>query len=162
MPRRSASGGGSEQRARTGSIGAPAGCRFSGRADLRERQLGSGVLGSDDLAVAELVLDELANEIILEGFGKIFGRVGVRDLDALVQIVARGEVALPQGVQARVLEMPDRSRLTDRSTGETDGARLLANDLRVLADLAPSGGAFFFGDIGRQRELGDFTTHVAR
>src|SRR6266550_4666723 len=92
-PRRSAWGGGSEQRARAGSSGAPAGCRLGGRADLRERLLGSGVLGSDDLAITELVLDELTDERVLEGFGEVVRRLGVGDLDALVQIVARSEAA---------------------------------------------------------------------
>ena len=66
MPWSSGCGGGSEQRARAGSLGAPAGSRFGGRADFRERLLGSGVLGSDDLPVTELVFDELADEIVLE------------------------------------------------------------------------------------------------
>jgi hypothetical protein len=129
---------------------------------LRERLLGSGVLGSDDLAVTELVLDELADEIVLEGFRKLFGRLGVGDLDPLVKIMRRDHVALRQLVQPRVLEMPDRSRLPDRSAGETDKAWFLADDLRVLADLALCCRAFFLGDIGRQRELRDIATHVAR
>jgi hypothetical protein len=69
MPRRSASGGGSEHRVRACSSCAPGGGRLGGRADLRERLLGSGVLGSDDLAVTELVFDELADEIVVEGVG---------------------------------------------------------------------------------------------
>jgi len=52
--------------------------------------------------------------------------------------------------------------LTDRSTGETDDARFLADDLRVLADLALGCCAFLFGHIGREWELRDFATHVAR
>jgi hypothetical protein len=129
---------------------------------LRARLLGSGVLGSDDLSVTELVFDELADEIVLEGFRKVLWRLDVRDLDAFVEIVRRSKVALGQLVQPRVLKMPDWSRLPDRSTGETDDARLLAEDLRVLADLALGCRAFFRGDIGRQRELRDLATHVGR
>src|SRR5205807_4415800 len=162
MPRSRAWGGGSEQRARAGSFGAPGGCRFGGRADFRERLLGSGVLGSDDLAVAELVLYEFADEIVVESLGKILWRLGVSDLDALVQIVARSQVALRQLVQPRVLEMPHGSRLTDRSASETDDAGFFADDRRVLADLPLGRRAFFRGDIGRQWELRDFATHVAR
>jgi hypothetical protein len=58
--------------------------------------------------------------------------------------------------------MPDRSCLTDRSTRETNDAWLLADDLRVLADLALGRGAFFRRDIGGKRELRDFATHVPR
>src|SRR5213592_4185478 len=134
MPRRSACGAGSEQRARAGSAGAPAGCRLGGRADFRERLLGSGVLGSDDLAVAELVFDEFADEIVLKSLGKILRCFGVRDFDALVQVVPRGEVALRERIQAGELEMPHRARLTDRSTGKTDDAWFLAQDLRVFTD----------------------------
>ena len=129
---------------------------------MRERLLGSGVLGSDDLAVAELVLDEFADEIVLKSLGKILRCFGVRDFDALVQVVPRGEVALRERIQAGELEMPHRARLTDRSTGKTDDARFLAQDLRVFTDLAFGCRAFFFGDVGRQRELRDFTSHVAR
>src|SRR5437867_5632990 len=161
-PRRSACGAGSEQRARAGSAGAPAGCRLGGRADFRERLLGSGVLGSDDLAVAQLVLDEFADEIVLKGLGEVLWRLGIRDLDALVQIVSRGEVALRKRIQAGELKMPDGSRLTDRSTGKTDDARFLGQDLRVTTDLAFGCRAFFFGHVGRKGELRDFTTHVAR
>src|SRR5712691_9554959 len=115
MPRSRAWGGGSEQRARAGSFGAPGGCRFGGRADFRERLLGSGVLGSDDLAVAELILDELANEIVLECLRKVLRPLGVRDLNSLVQIVRGYQVTLWELVQPRVLEMPDWPCLTDRS-----------------------------------------------
>src|SRR5256886_13816656 len=66
IPRRSAAGGGSKQRARAGSSGAPGGCRFGGRADLRERLLGSGGLGPRDLAIAQLVLFALADELVLQ------------------------------------------------------------------------------------------------
>src|SRR5438094_8193029 len=106
MPRRSASGGGSEQWARAGSIGAPAGCRFGGRADLRERLLGSGVLGSDDLAIAQLVLDELANQIVLERLGKIIRPLGVDDLDPLVQVMRGDQVTLREPVEPRGFELP--------------------------------------------------------
>jgi len=94
IPRRSASGGGSEQRARAGSSGAPGGCRLEGRADFRDRLLGSGVLGSDDLSVTQLVFDKLAYEIVREGFGKILWCLDEGDLDPLVQIVASRKVAL--------------------------------------------------------------------
>lgn len=129
---------------------------------MRERLLGSGVLGSDDLAVAELVFHELANEIVLKGPGKVFRRFGVRDLDALVKIVPSGEVPLRELVQPRVLEMPDGPCLTDQPAGETDDARLFADDLGVLTDLALGCRALFLGRVGRQRELGDIATHVAR
>src|SRR5439155_15113756 len=162
LRRRSAASEGSEQRAHAGSSAPPRVDLFGRRADLRERLLGSGVLGSDDLAVAELVLDELAHEIVLERLGKILGPLGVGDLDPLVEIVGGDQVALRELVQPRVLKVPDRPRLTDRSTGKTDDAWLLAEDLRVLADLALRRGAFVVGDVGRQRELGDFATHVAR
>ena len=129
---------------------------------MRERRLGSGVLGSDDLAVTELFLDELANEIVLEDFRKVVRRLGVGDLDALMQVVSRREVTLGKLIEPRVLKMPDGSGLPDRSTGETDDARLLPEDLRVLADLSLGGSALFLGHVGWQRELRDFATHVAR
>jgi hypothetical protein len=129
---------------------------------LRERLVGSGVLGSDDLAVTELVLNELADEIVLERFGKIFGRVRIGDFDPLVKIVRRDHVALRQLVEPRVLKVPDRSRLPDRAAGETDDAWFLTDDLCVLADLTFCCRAFFLGDIGRQREFRDFATHVMR
>src|SRR5712691_9135727 len=152
MPRSRAWGGGSEQRARAGSFGAPGGCRFGGRADLRERLLGSGVLGSDDLAEAELVFDELPDELVVEGFRKLLGSLGIRDLDALVQIVSRGEVALRQLVQPRVLKVPDGARLTNELADEADDTRLHVHDPGVLADLALGCRAFFLGHIGRQGE----------
>src|SRR5688572_6506193 len=98
MPAASSGGGGSAQRARAGSSGAPPGGRFGGRADLRARLLGSGVLGSDDVAETELVLDELADNVVLERVGEPVRRVGVRDLDSLVEIVRRDEVPLIQCV----------------------------------------------------------------
>ena len=129
---------------------------------MRERLLGSGVLGSDDLAVSELFFDELADEVVVEGFGQILGRLGIRDLHALVEIVSCGEVALWELVQPRVLEVPDRPCLADQCAFETDDAWLFADDLAVLADLALGGRALFFCDIGRKWELRDFATHVAR
>jgi hypothetical protein len=135
---------------------------LDGRADLRERLLGSGVLGSDDLAVAELVFDELADEVVIERLWKLLGRIGKRDLHPLVEVVPSGEVALGKLVETRVLEVPNRARLTDQLAGETDDARFFADDLRVLADLALGCCAFFLGYIGWQWELGDFATHVAR
>ena len=129
---------------------------------MRDRLLGSGVLGPDDLAVAQLVFDELAHEIVLERLRKVLRRLGVCDLDALMKVMSRRQVTLWKLIEPRVLEMPDRTGLADRSAGETDDARFLAEDLRVLADLALGSGSFFLGDIGRQRELRDFATHVAR
>src|SRR2546421_3264537 len=105
MPRSRAWGGGSEQRARAGSFGAPGSCRFGGRADFRERLLGSGVLGSDDLAVAELVLYEFADEVVVERLWQVLRGVDVRDLDPLVQIVSRGEVPLRERIQTRELKI---------------------------------------------------------
>ena len=135
---------------------------MDGRADLRERLLGWGVLGSDDLSVTQLVFDKLADQVVREGFGEILRRVGEGDFDPLVQIVAGGKVPLGQRIEPRVLEMPHGARLTDRSAGETDDARFFADDLRVLANLALGCCAFFLGYIGWEWELGDFTTHVAR
>ena len=129
---------------------------------MRERLLGSGVLGSDDLAEAELILDELADEIVVERFGKFLRPLGVGDLDPFVQIVRGNQITLGELVKPRVLKVPDRPCLTNRSTGKTDDARFLAEDLRVLPDLSLRGGSFFFGHVGRQRELRDFATHVAR
>ena len=129
---------------------------------MRERLLGSGVLGPDDLAVTELVFDELANEIVVECLRKVLRCLGIRDLDALMEIVSRRQITLRQLIEPRVLKMPHRPGLPDRSAGETDDARFLAEDLRVLPDLSLRGGSFFFGHVGRQRELRDFATHVAR
>ena len=129
---------------------------------MRERLLGSGVLGPDDLAVTELVFDELANEIVIECLRKLLRRFGVGDLDALMQVMSRREVTLRQLIEPRVLKVPHGPGLPDRSTGKTDDARFLAEDLRVFADLSLGSGSFFFGHVGRQRELRDFATHVAR
>ena len=129
---------------------------------MRDRLLGSGVLGPDDLAVTELVFDELANEIVLEDFRKVVRRLAVGDLDALMQVMSRCEITLWKLIKPRVLKVPHGPCLPDRSTGETDHARLLAEDLRVLADLPLGGGALLLGYIGRQWELRDFATHVAR
>ena len=86
----------------------------------------------------------------------------MRDLDPLVQVMLGDQVTLRELVEPRVLEMPHRARLTDRSAGKTDDSRFLSEDLRVLADLALRRGPFVVGDVGRQWELGDFATHVAR
>ena len=129
---------------------------------MRDRLLGSGVLGSDDLAVSQLVFDELLHELVVEGFRKVFRFVGVGDLHALMEVVARGEISLGELVQTRVLEMPNRPCLAYQLAFESDDTRFLADDLAVLADLAFGRGALFFCDIGRKRELRDFTTHVAR
>src|SRR5437899_5038010 len=111
MPFTSSGGGGSSQRARAGSFGAPAGARFGGRAALRARLLGWGVLGPEELAETELVLHELADGLVRERIRELVGRVRVRDLDALVQVVCRDQVSLGQRIEARVLEMPDRPGL---------------------------------------------------
>jgi hypothetical protein len=66
MPWISSGGAGSPQRARAGSSIGPPGTRFGGRADLRSRLLGAGVLGADDLPEAQLVFEELADERVLE------------------------------------------------------------------------------------------------
>src|SRR5205807_3370537 len=87
MPLVRSAGGVSPHRARAGSFGAPAGARFGGRAALRARLSGWGVLGPEDLSKAKLVLDELTHHLVLEGFRKIFGRVGVCDFDAFVQVM---------------------------------------------------------------------------
>ena len=129
---------------------------------MRDRLLGWGVLGPDDLAVTELVFDELTNEIVLECLRKLLRRLGVGDLDAFMQVMSGREVTLGKLIEPRVLKMPNGSRLPDRSTGKTDDAWFLAQDLCVFADLAFGCRAFFFGDVGRQLELRDFTTHVAR
>ena len=129
---------------------------------MRDRLLGSGVLGSDDLAIAQLVFDELANQIVIECFRKLLRRPGVRDLDPLMQVVSRSEIALRKLIEPRVLKVPDGPGLPDRSAGETDDARFLAEDLRVLADLSLRSGALFLGHVCRQRELRDFATHVGR
>src|SRR5439155_1005943 len=108
-PRRSSAGGGSSQRARTDSCGAPRGWRLGGRAALRSRAVGvrsarSGVFapcfcfGADDLAEPELVLEEFADGLVPEGSGQLLRRVGVDDLDALVEVVRRDEVAVLQRV----------------------------------------------------------------
>ena len=129
---------------------------------MRERLLGSGVLGSDDLAVSELVFDELLDEIVFEGLRKIFWFLGIGDLHAFMQVVARGEISLRELVQAGVLEVPDRPCLTDQLAFETDDARFFTDDLAVPADLALGRGALIWCDIGWERELRDFATHVAR
>src|SRR5688572_24236657 len=84
IPRISSGGAGSSQRARTGSRVSPPGTRLGGRADLRSRLLGLGVLRAHDPPEAELVLEELAHERILECFGQAFRSVRKRDLDAFV------------------------------------------------------------------------------
>src|SRR5690242_12293643 len=90
----SAWGAGSLQRARMGSSTAPPGTRFGGRAALRSRLLGAvlgtGGRGADDLPVAELVLDELADRVVLrERLGERLRVLGERDGHAFVD-VARG------------------------------------------------------------------------
>src|SRR6266542_1025995 len=66
MPLISSGGAGSSHRARTGSSIGPPGTRLGGRADLRSRLLGAGVLGADDLPEAQFIFEELANERVLE------------------------------------------------------------------------------------------------
>ena len=129
---------------------------------MRDRLLGSGVLGPNDLAIAQLVFDELANEIVVECLRKVLRRLGVDHLDALMQVMSRREVTLWKLIKPRVLKVPHGPGLADRSAGETDDARFLAEDLRVLADLSLRSGALFLGHVCRQRELRDFATHVGR
>jgi hypothetical protein len=129
---------------------------------LRARLLGSGVLGSDDLAIAELVFDELADEVVIERLGKFLGGLGKRDLHPLMQVVPSGEEAVRKLVETRVLEVPNGACLTDQFAVETVDARFFADDLRVLDNLALGCCAFFVGHVGWQGELRDFTTHVAR
>src|SRR2546426_946444 len=112
-------------------------------------------LGADDLAEPELVLEEFADGLVPEGSGQLLRRVGVDDLDALVEVVRRDEVAVLQRVHPRVLQMPDGTGLADRSPLETDDPRLLADDLRVSTDLPLRRGALLFAHVGGKRELGD-------
>ena len=129
---------------------------------MRERLLGSGVLRSDDLPVSKLVFDELLDEVVVEGLRKVLGFFRIGDLHAFMQIVASSEIPLREPVQPGVLEVPDGPCLTDQLAFEPDNARFLADDLAVLADFTLGRGALIFCDIGRERELRDFTTHVAR
>src|SRR5947208_11621955 len=131
---RSAGGAGSSQRARTGSAISPPGTRFGGRAALRSRL--PGVRRSDDLAVAELVLDEFADDRVVERLGEALGRFGERDLDALRKIARGDEIAVRHAIHARVLEVPHRPRLPDLGALELNAALTLGDDLRVLRDLA--------------------------
>ena len=98
----------------------PPGTRFGGRADLRSRLLGAGVLGADDLPEAQLILEELADERVLERFRQTVRLVRVRDLDAFMKVVRRGKIALGQLVHTRVLEVPDRPGLADDFAFETN------------------------------------------
>ena len=77
------------------------------------------------------------------------------DLDALVEVVRRDEVAVLQRVHPCVLQMPDGTGLADRSPLETDDPRLVADDLRVSTDLPLRRGALLFARVGGKRELGD-------
>ena len=61
----------------------------------------------------------------------------------------RGEEAVRDAIDPRVLEMPDGSRLSDGLADEPDGAVGLADDLRVLADLALGRGALFIARVVR-------------
>src|SRR5438445_9035752 len=105
MPARSLGGGGWSQRARAGSSMAPPGTPLGGRAALRSRLVG-GVRGPEEVAVAEVVLDELADDGVLELLGELLERLGEGDLDALVEVARRDEVALGDLVDARVLVVP--------------------------------------------------------
>src|SRR5260221_5947872 len=66
IPRRSPSGAGSSQRARTSSSIAPPGTRLGGRAALRARLVGSGGFGVEQLPEAQLVDHEFADAFVLE------------------------------------------------------------------------------------------------
>src|SRR5258705_2528937 len=147
MPWISSGGAASSQRARGGSSIGPPGTRFGGRADLRSRLLGAGVLGADDLPEAQFVFEELADERVLECFRQTVRLVRVRDLDAFMKVVRRGKVALGQFVHARVLEVPDGTGLPDELAVEADDPGGLAHDLRVFGDLALRGGALFVGHV---------------
>src|SRR5438094_937839 len=99
MPRISSGGAASSHLARVGSSIAPPGTRFGRRAALRSRLLGAGVLRPDDLAEAELIFEELAHQWVVERFREPVCLVGVRDLDALMKVVAGGQMALGRFVQ---------------------------------------------------------------
>ena len=79
-----------------------------------------------------------------------------------MQIVGGDEVTVRHGVQPGVLEVPYRSGLANESALETDHARLLTHDPRVLAELAFRGRSLVIGNVGRERELRDFARHDAR
>src|SRR2546429_9047524 len=102
MPITSSAGGVSPHRARAGSFGAPAGARFGGRAALRARLFCWGVLGTEDLSKAKLVLDEFTHHLVLVGSRKIFGRVGGCVFDAFVRVIGVHQVFLWKGVEAPV------------------------------------------------------------
>src|SRR5438093_4625681 len=120
MPLRSSGGAGSSQRARTGSSMAPPGTPLGGRAALRSRLVG-GVRGPEELAAAEVVLDELADDGVVELLGELLKRLGKGDLDALVEVARRDEVALRDLVDARVLVVPDGPGLAECLADEADG-----------------------------------------
>src|SRR3979409_1391449 len=155
MPRSSASGAGSAQRARTSSSTAPPGTRFGGRAALRSRLVGSGCFGGEHLPEAELVNDEFAHTLVLEAVRDVREVVGVARLDALADVVTDREEALGQRVDARVLEVPVRPGLAKELSLKADDLRLFADDLGVLADLALGLSAFLVGRVRGQREFGD-------
>src|SRR5438094_5140589 len=75
MPLRSSGGGGSSQRARTGSSMAPPGTPLGGRAAFRSRLVG-GVRGPEEVAVAEVVLDELADDGVVETTRELLKALG--------------------------------------------------------------------------------------
>src|SRR5205807_9267581 len=97
MPRSSSGGGGSSQRARSGSSGAFCGGRLGPRAIFRARLLvsvsrrGSVTLRREDLAVAQLVFDELAHRFVLERAPQVLWLVRIGDLQACVQGGGGGE-----------------------------------------------------------------------
>jgi len=62
---------------------------------------------SDDLAVAELVLDEFADDRVVERLGEALGRFGERDLDALMEIARGDEILVPSNSMP-----PSRSAMT--------------------------------------------------
>src|SRR5438552_686128 len=155
IPRRSASGGGWSQRARGSSSIAPPGTRLAGRAALRSRLVRSGGFGVEQLPEAELVGDEFADALILEAVSDVREVVGVAHLDAFADVVAGREEALGQSVDPRVLEVPVRAGLAEELRLELQDARLLADDLGVLADLAFRLSALRVRRIRGQREIGD-------
>src|SRR5438552_8596587 len=154
MPRMSSAGGGASHRARGSSSIAPPGTRLGGRRSLRSRLVGFGWFGVEQLPEAELVDDEFADALVLESVGDMDEVIGVAHLDALTDVVARGEEYLRQRVDARVLEVPVRTGLAEELALEPDRARLFADDLRVLGDLAFRLRTFFVARVGGQREFG--------
>src|SRR5438093_7737028 len=161
MPFWSSGGGGSSQRARTGSSMAPPGTPLGGRAALRSRLVG-GVRGPEELAAAEVVLDELADDGVVELLGELLKRLGKGDLDALVEVARRDEVALRDLVDARVLVVPDGPGLAECLADEADGLVGVGAKLGVFADLTLCGVALVVRCVVREGELCCFAHRRSR